>query len=154
MDNIDLILCQALQKNARLTSADLGEIANIPASTAHDRVRKLAANGFISEWRAILDPQKCDADFCAFLFLDMSQTGETEAVESLIQYDQIMELHHISGSHSYLAKIRTRDLRSFQDFLTDQIKPLGAIQSTLSTIVLKTEKESSALPLAGLKEKE
>lgn len=145
MDDIDRIIAGMLQNDSRCSSAELADAAGVSVSTASDRVRRLAGAGVINAWHAVLDPVAAGAGLCAFLMVDMAFEGEKDAVAALIDRPEVQELHHISGAHSYLLKIRVADTRAMQAFLHEVLKPLNAVIRTESLIVLDTAKETSEL---------
>jgi Lrp/AsnC family leucine-responsive transcriptional regulator len=145
MDKVDLLICDAVQRDGRASSAAIAEAAGVPTSTANDRLRRLASNGAIRGWHAELDPERVGAGLACFVLIDMKYDGEEDAVDILCERPEVMELHHISGSHSYLMKLRVRDMNAVQTFLTKVVKPLKAVQSTESIFALKTHKESAEM---------
>lgn len=148
MDAVDRKICEVVQSDGRASSAAIAEAAGVPTSTANDRLRKLAANGTIQGWHAALDPHRVGAGLAGFLLIDMGYEGEAEAVKALSARPEVMELHHISGAHSYLLKLRVQDMDAVQDFLTEVVKPLSAVHHTETIFALKTHKETAALCIA------
>lgn len=148
MDAVDRKICDVVQRDGRASSAAIAEAAGIPTSTANDRLRRLAANGTIQGWHATLAPARVGADLAAFVLVDMAYEGEADAVETLCTRPEVMELHHISGAHSYLMKLRVADMQAMQTFLVEVVKPLAAVQHTETTFALKTHKETAAVCIA------
>jgi len=149
MDNIDRKICGILQSNGRTSSAELAEAVGLSLSAANERVRRLVQAGIIKNWEARLDPRPFGLGLCAFVLLDLQFEGEADAIKTLTSRAEVQELHHISGPHSYLMKLRVADTRALQSFLTEVVKPLPAIQRTESIITLDTAKETAALPIPG-----
>jgi Lrp/AsnC family leucine-responsive transcriptional regulator len=149
MDKIDRKICGILQINGRTSSADLAQTVGLSLSAANERVRRLAASGAISGMQARLAPQSFGLGLCAFVLIDMAFDGEAEAVATLTAHPAVQELHHISGPHSYLMKLRLSDTRALQDFLTRVVKPLPAVVKTESIITLDTAKETAAIAIPG-----
>ncbi|WP_372885196.1 Lrp/AsnC family transcriptional regulator [Shimia sp.] len=145
MDEIDRKICEILQGAGRASSAEIATKVGVSVSTAHERVRRMVAEGGILGWAARLDPERAGAGLCCFVLVDMAYDGEAEACAALAAHDEVMELHHISGAHSYMMKLRLRDTRALQDFLTEHVKPLAAVLRTESMISLEALKESAAL---------
>lgn len=143
MDEIDRKICGLVQKDGRRSSAEIAEAVGVSVSTANERVRRLAASGVISAWRGVLDPVRVGAGLCGYVLIDMSFDGEAEAAEALAARPEVLELHHISGPHSYLAKVRVADTRAMQKFLQDVLKPLKAVQRTETIFTLDTVKETT-----------
>ncbi len=145
MDEVDRKIAELLQSDGRASSAEIASAVGVSVSTASERVRRLVSTGAIKEWRGIVDPQKVGASLCIFVFLDLSYDGEADACEALRTQDEVQELHHISGQHSYLMKLRVQDTAALQRFLQDKVKPLKAIQKTETFLSLETLKESTAV---------
>ncbi|SLN71435.1 Leucine-responsive regulatory protein [Roseivivax jejudonensis] len=148
MKDIDRKICEIIQVEGRLSASDLAQRLKLPASTANDRVRRLVANGSILGWRAELDPRRVGAGLCVFVLIDMSHEGEDKAVRAIAAHAEVQELHHISGPHSYLAKLRVGDMAALQEFLTNVIKPQAAVSATETVFAMRTVKETAALHIS------
>ncbi|SEQ47766.1 Lrp/AsnC family transcriptional regulator [Thalassovita taeanensis] len=152
MDETDRKICDLLQEDGRASSTEIALAVGLSVSAANERVRRLASTGVITGWRATLNPATFGIGLCGFVLIDMRFEGEAEAVAALSAQPEVQELHHISGPHSYLMKLRVRDTAALQTFLTQVVKPLPAVLRTESIITLDTAKETAALPLAGRSE--
>ena len=145
MDEIDRMICGILQNNARASSAEVAAEVGLSVSSANERVRRLASQGVVTGWHARLDPDAVGAALCAWVFVDMGFEGEAAACAALAALPEVMELHHVSGPHSYLMKLRLRDARALQAFLQDHVKPLPAVLRTETLISLDAVKETAAV---------
>ena len=96
-----------------------------------------------------LNPEAAGASLCAFILIDMAFEGEDLAKYALQAHPEVQELHHISGAHSYMAKIRVADTAAMQAFLQEVVKPLKAVLRTESMIVLDTAKETTAVQITS-----
>ncbi len=148
MDGIDQKICGIIQRDGRKSSADIAEAVGVSVSTANERVRRLAATGVIAAWRGVLDPAHVGMGLCGFILIDMGFEGEEEAKAILSNQPEIQELHHISGAHSYLAKVRVADTAAMQAFLQNVIKPIVAVLRTETIFVLETVKETTEMAIA------
>ncbi len=147
MDAIDRKIATLLQADGRASNAEIAEHVGVSVSTAHERVRKMATSGEIKAWRAVLDPAAVGAGLCVFVLVDMQYEGEEDACAALVACPEVQELHHISGPHSYLMKLRLRDTPALQAFLQEVVKPLPAVMRTETLLSLSTLKETSAVKL-------
>ena len=143
MDDIDKKISNLIQKNGRLSSAEIAAAVGVSVSTANERVRRLTSTGIVQDWRAVLNPKNVGASLCALIMIDVNYEGEAETIKSLSSFKEIQEIHHISGAHSYLIKIRLTDTDALQKFLSEKIKPLKGVNSTESFIVFDTVKETT-----------
>lgn len=57
LDGFDVKLLAALQNNAALTNAELGDVIGLSASQVSRRRQKLEEAGIIRRYRAALDPE-------------------------------------------------------------------------------------------------
>ncbi|PIE07700.1 MAG: AsnC family transcriptional regulator [Rhodobacterales bacterium] len=147
MDHIDRKICDLLQEDAKRPTSAIAEAVGLPLSTAADRLKRLTASGAIRGIHAALDPAALDAGLCAFVLIDMSHDGEAEAAARLTADPRVQELHHISGPHSYLAKLRVKDIAALQSFLAGVVKPLPAVRHTETLLALDSLKETAAIAL-------
>lgn len=147
LDETDLRIAALLQQDGRLSATEIAREIGLSVSAANERLRRLLSNGTVRQTAALLDPAAVDAACCCFLLLDLAWQGEAEAISALVARPEVMELHHISGPHSYLMKIRVKDPAAVQRFLTEAVKPLPAILRTETIFSLQAEKESPTLLL-------
>lgn len=149
MDDLDRKICAIVQADAKRPTAAIAEAVGLPLSTTADRLKRLHASGAIRGWHAALDPAALGAGLCAFVLIDMAFNGEAEAARALAARPEVQELHHISGPHSYLLKLRLADMPALQAFLSEVVKPLPAVTRTETILALDTLKETAALPVSG-----
>lgn len=148
MNAIDRKICEILQSQGRASSAEVAEAVGLSVSSANERVRRLVAQGVVASWQAVLDRDAAGAALCAFVLIDMGYEGEAMACAVLLARPEVMELHHISGAHSYLMKVRLADTAALQGFLQTVVKPLPAVERTETLMSLATLKETMAVPVA------
>ena len=149
MDDIDREICRLVQDDGKRPTASIADAVGLPLSTTADRLKRLQAAGTILGWHASLDPAAVDAGLCAFVLVDMGFNGEAEAARALAAQPEVQELHHISGPHSYLMKLRLADMAALQAFLADVVKPLAAVTRTETILALDTVKETAAVRVPG-----
>src|SRR6202051_2174191 len=67
LDQIDLRLLAALQRNARSTYAELGALVGLKPPAVHDRVKRLESRGFVLRYAAQLDARRVGYALTAFV---------------------------------------------------------------------------------------
>jgi Lrp/AsnC family transcriptional regulator, leucine-responsive regulatory protein len=60
---------------------------------------------------------------------------------------EVLEVHHVAGEDCLLLKVRARDPEHLATILRERLGRIGGVQSTRTTIVLESVKESARLPL-------
>src|ERR1700684_3983590 len=101
LDRIDLRLLEALQRNARSTYAELGELVNLKPPAIHDRVKRLETKGFVRRYAAQLDAHRVGYELTAFVSAfcapDLDYDGFTTAVEA---FPELIEIHSVAGDEA------------------------------------------------------
>ena len=152
LDERDAKILEILQKDGRTTNVELARVVELTPSATLERVRKLEERGLIKGYTALLDPHALGLGLVAFIFLRVDDPedliGRAEGTaEELAALPSVLELHHLAGEDCFLVKVRARDTDDLYRFLRDELGRFKAIRSTRTTIVLKTVKESTGLPL-------
>lgn len=150
LDRIDLRLLEALQRNARSTYAELGELVNLKPPAIHDRVKRLENKGFVRRYAAQLDPQRVGYELTAFVSAFCAPDLDYDRFTSAMQaFPEIIEIHSVAGDETYLLKVVTRSTGHLDDFLT-RLKRVAGVARTRTTIVLSTPFERGGLPVEAL----
>ena len=150
LDESDLQLLDALQRNARSTFAELGAIVGLRPPAVHERVKRLEARGYIAGYAARLDPRKLGLGLVAFVSAyttaDVNYERFHAAVASL---PEVSEIHSVAGEESFVLKVMTRSTAHLDEFLS-RLKSIPGIGRTKTTIVLSTPFERAGIALAEL----
>jgi len=137
VDEKDLEIVKALQKDARATYADIARNVGLSPSSVHDRVRKLEDSGIIKAYRAEVDPQALGLYVTALVSvmpLDPKQPDDLPArVEA---FPEIEDCFSVAGDENYVLKVRTRTPIDLEDLLRRLRENAGV--HTRTTVVLST----------------
>ncbi|MBX7151230.1 Lrp/AsnC family transcriptional regulator [bacterium] len=152
MDEIDQKILTLLQKNARATNADIAKEVGMAPSGVFERIRKLEERGIILSYEARLHSKSIGLGLLAYIFVrSADKAGELKNARSLSKIPEVLEVHHIAGEDCYLLKVRTTDTEALGKLLREKIGALPSIQSTRTTIVMDTVKETMCLPVTETK---
>lgn len=153
IDRIDIGLLDALQRDAKLSHAALGEQVHLSASQVSRRISRLESAGLVRGYAAMLDADRLGFDVEAYtsVSLDRHDPGVGEAFEQAIQgLDEILDCTAVTGEADYILRIVMPDLNSFARFVTDRLIQLPGVKMVRSNIGLHRIKRGHALPLASL----
>jgi Lrp/AsnC family leucine-responsive transcriptional regulator len=149
IDEIDALILDKLQGNARETQADIARAVGLAPSAVLERVRKLEARRIIRGYSADLDPVVLDRGLLAFVAVRSVEGPSDDSVaRQLAALPEVLEVHHVAGDDCYLIKVRTKDAEALGVLLRTTIGRIPGVRSTRTTIVLETVKETSRLPIA------
>ncbi len=145
LDQKDRIILKILQDNARTSNAEIARHMGMTASAIYERVKKLEKAGIVKAYEARLEPAILGLNLLAIVLIslyDLTKMRDTGKV--LAGFDKIQEIHYIAGKGSIMAKVRTSGTEDLEKLL-DSMNLIDNVKNTDSTIVLKTEKETSSL---------
>lgn len=150
LDDTDLRILNVLQKDGRVSNADLAERVNLSASACHRRVRQLEDAGIIRGYVALIDPRKVDRR--ATVFVEITLSGQSdellEAFETEVaKVPDILECHLMAGTADYLLKIVARDTDDFARIHRRYLSRLPGVTQMHSSFALRTVFKTTALPL-------
>jgi Lrp/AsnC family leucine-responsive transcriptional regulator len=149
IDDIDRQILNILQQNARTSNAEIARQVDMAPSAVLERIRRLEARGVIQGYEARINPEALGLNILAFVFVRSTDfDGEAKTAELLADIPEVLEAHHIAGEDCFLMKVRARDAKSLGRLLRERIGSTGTVQSTRTTIVLETVRESRQLPIA------
>src|ERR687894_2996036 len=152
LDEKDEKILELLQRDGRTTNVELARVVELTPSATLERVRKLEERGFIKGYSADLDPHALGLGLLAFIFVradddDDVFEGAEGTAEGLAALPSVQEVHHLAGEDCFLVKVRAQDTDDLYRVLKEEFGRFKSIRSTRTTIVLKTVKETSRLPV-------
>jgi Lrp/AsnC family transcriptional regulator, leucine-responsive regulatory protein len=147
INETDKQILKILQENARTTNAEIARQVGMAPSAILERVRKLEERGVIKGYGAQLAGHAIGRGLLAFIFVRLEDmAGEGKAAKALARIPEALEVHHVAGEDCFLVKVRAASTEALGQLLREQIGTIKGVRSTRTTIVLRTEKESTALP--------
>lgn len=149
--DIDLKILNIIQKDARISNAEIARQVGLAPSAVLERVRKLEERGVIQGYAAEIDAAQVGFGLTAFVFVRTNECGDgTDKV--LAKIPEVLEVHDVAGEDSYLLKVRAENTEELAKLLREKIKAVPNVLSTRTTVVLQTIKETTALPLENMSE--
>lgn len=148
IDDTDTQILTILQGDARTSNAAIARQLGMASSAIFERIRKLEAKGVISGYVARITPEAIDLGLLAFIFVRADERlGSREVGDRIAGMPQVQEVHHVAGEDCYLVKARVANTEALANLLRDGFGAIPEVRSTRTTIVLRTVKETGALPL-------
>ena len=153
LDKFDLAILQELQREGRLTNAELAARVGLSAAPCWRRVRALEEGGYILGYRAELDRRKVGLGVMAFVRVDAERnTGDATRVleEAIRQLPEVISCHYISGNGTFELQVVSPDLDSFSRFALHSLINLPNVKDLQTSFSLGEVKAAGLLPLGHL----
>lgn len=150
LDSIDQRILTVLQREGRISNADLAERINLSPSACHRRVQRLEADRYIKNYVALLDPKKVARQ--TTVFVEITLSGQTDDVldafeKAVARVPDVLECHLMAGSADYLLKVVAADTEHFAQIHRRSLATLPGVAQMQSSFALRTVFKTTALPV-------
>ena len=141
MEEIDRRIVSLLSRNGRMSFTELARQAGLSVSAVHQRVRRLEADGVITGYVALCDPEVIGLPLTAFVSIKpFDPSSADDAPERLASLSALEACYSVAGEENYILKVRVASPAALEDLL-QQIRTLASV-STRTTVVLSTSFEN------------
>src|SRR5450755_421185 len=134
LDKIGWHILEELQKNGRLSFAELGRRVGLTLPAVAERVRKMEDTGIITGFRAEVDPAKIGLPIAAFIRISVVGDVFARLAQAVREMPEVLECHRGTGADSFTLKVAVESVQHLER-LIDKLTPFG---TTSTSIVLST----------------
>ena len=144
LDTYDRAILEHLSQDGRMTIAQLADTIGLSKTPTQARLRKLETQGYITGYRAQLDPIRMARAHVAFVEVKLSDTRNpallafNRAVQTI---PEIEECHMIASRFDYLLKVRTADIQAYRALLGERISAFPHVASTSTYVAMEVVKD-------------
>lgn len=154
IDEIDRKILALLQKNCRLSIAEIGDHVGLSASACHRRIGILEKDGVIERYAARLNGEALG--FNMTFYVEVTLEGQSEAILSAFEKaalarPEVLECHLMTGSADYLIKVAAPDTKDYERLYRRTIAALPHVNRIQSSLVMKTVKRWTGYPPQGVR---
>jgi DNA-binding Lrp family transcriptional regulator len=113
-------------------------------------VRALEEAGIIRGYHADLNPEALGYGITVFAMVSLKSQAEADLrafEEHVAKLEPVRECHMLNGEIDFILKIVSRDLQSFQEFLTSKLTPAPNVASVKTSLTIRTAKQVPGVPL-------
>jgi Lrp/AsnC family transcriptional regulator, leucine-responsive regulatory protein len=146
VEEIDRRIVSLLSRNGRMSFTELARQAGLSVSAVHQRVRRLEADGVITGYVALCNPEVIGLPLTAFVSIKpFDRSTPDDVPERLRHLSAIEACHSVAGEENYILKVRVASPAALEDLL-QQIRSSASVSSR-TTVVLSTPYENRPLAL-------
>jgi Lrp/AsnC family leucine-responsive transcriptional regulator len=151
MDKVDKRILDLLQKDGRLTTAEVATSVNLSPSPCARRIKRLETEQIIIGYQAKVSRHSVNLGMTIFVHVNLNSHQETdlEHFEHIIQQvPQVINGHVVSGQYDYLLEVVCADLIAYEAFMR-QLRIIPMVKDINSNFTIRTFKEQTALPISS-----
>jgi len=150
-DDIDTSILEMLQNNAKATIKEMANTLGLSTTPIFERIKRLEAQGVISRYVALVDPRKVDKKLRVFIEISMADHSEKAIkrfVEQITEHPEVIECHHVTGDSDFLIVLLTKDIETYNEFITQKLFKVSNVGKVRSSFSLSIKKQTTAISLS------
>jgi len=141
LDRFDLAIIHILRVDGRISVTALADKVGLTKTPCQVRLKRLQTKGYITGFRAVVDPAKLGRNNVVFIEVKLDDTTE----KALRAFDaaarampEIEMCHMIAGAFDYLLKVRTADIQEYRRVLGEKISALPHVANTSTHVSMQS----------------
>ena len=150
LDALDRKIMRELQKNARLSNAELAELVGMSTTACWNRTRQLENEGYIRGYVALLDQQKLGFADVVLLEVTLDRHDEDALARfgaELATLSEVLEAYLVSGDYDYLVKVAVDGTAGYERFLREKLYKIAGIRHSRSMFALRCMKSIPSIAI-------
>jgi len=124
LDATNLRLIAELQKDARLTLAELGRRVDLSPPAVADRLRRLESEGVITGYSVQVDPRALGYSLGVQIRIRPAPRQLTAVADLARDTPEVIECHRVTGDDCYVMTAYVRDVEHLETII-DQLAAYG-----------------------------
>ena len=149
-DCLRLDLLRSLQQDSDRPNKDYASELGVDQSSLSRLRDRLKREGYIKQYKAILDPGRFGLETLAFIKIALRKTDRKEAdatVQFLLANPLVQEAHSIEGDFDMFIKVRLHSNKEVLEFIQNTLMTHANIKDTNLMLVLATHKENADIDI-------
>lgn len=148
LDPTDRAILKILQENSRKTIKEIAEELHLSTTPIFDRMKKLEKAGVIQKYVALVDQKMVGKKLTIFITIALKEHNKTainDFVETITQFPEVLECHHITGNADFLLKLVLADIEAYNQFILEKLSVIPHIGHVESRFSLSQRKMTTAV---------
>lgn len=145
MDSHDEIL-DILRENARYTTAEIAQMADIDEATVEEAITDLEARGVLKGYQAVVDWGELERERVrAMVELNVTldrQTSYRDIASRIVKFPEVKALRLVSGDYDFAMEVEGDSMSEVSWFISEKVAPIPEITQTVTHYVMDSYKEN------------
>lgn len=150
LDPADRRILRELQKDGRISIADLSQRVGLTPTPCWRRVRELESRGVIQGYACLVDPAAAGLEVEALVQVTLERHAALaidEFVAELKSIPNVVEAVSLTGQYDAQLRVLAPSIAAFEQILMTRLMNIPGVAHLNSTFVLNRLVERAALPL-------
>ena len=150
LDDLDWKILAHLQKDARVTTAELGRQFDLSAPGVQKRLRRLEEHGVIERYVTVINREAVGLDLMCFVLVMLAHHRPDSVKQfrtGVAALPEVLECHNLTGEFDCILKVVVANHQELLQF-TERLMKIGGVDRVRTSIVLEEIKSGAGLPLS------
>lgn len=148
IDEIDVKLLKALQKNAKASTKELCDLLHLTKTPVYERIHRLEKEGIIKGYSAVIDNSKVGLPLVVFCNVSLT-AHDDEHIQcfksDIAGIDEVTECYCTGGHYDFLLKVVLKDLEQYNTFVFERLTKVRGIARMQSSFIISEIKKTAEL---------
>lgn len=143
MDDKDSRILALLKENSRMTTKELSKELEMPQTTIHNRIKKLAQIGVIKRFTIEIDGKKIGKGLVAYILCTVSyrstrgeKINQFEVAQIIKELPEVEEVSIVTGDNDMIVRVAVKDVDALNDFVIFTLRNIEGVERTVTSVVL------------------
>jgi len=143
VDNKDLLILHALKENAKASVVQISKNTGLPATTIHNRIKKLEKNGIIKGYTIRIDHKKAGKEISAIVLIVVNYNAikskkmtQHDLAKEIAKMPNVEEASVVTGQADIILKARARNMDELNQIVTVDLRNTDGVENTVTMVIL------------------
>jgi len=142
-DEIDCKIIELLQKNSRISYADLGRQINLSPSAVAERVQRMEDEKIIKKYVTVFNSKLIGFSISAYITMSFKDNGYKLFLNHIKEFPEIIECSRITGKDCLIMKLVLKDSSHLEE-IVDKLCSYG---TPSTSVVLSDVVSCGSMPV-------
>lgn len=150
LDHIDHKILEHLQKNARITNAELADKVGLSPTPCLRRLRRLETDGIIRGYHTEINREALGVNVTVIILVKLEREDDKTLREfetAIKSRDEVMECYLVTGKFDYFIRVLVPSLAAYEAFLSETMLRMPNIATVESSFTLREVVRKVVTPL-------
>ncbi len=150
LDATDRHILDIVQRDGRISNADLAKRIHLSPAATHARLRRLEREEYIEGYGARISRHKLGYTMMCHVGISLqshSQEDLTRFRRALRSLPEVLECSFVTGEFDYMVKVILRDQQDLERFILHALAPLPGVARVNTSLVVAEIKNSPTIPV-------
>ncbi|MGO4453614.1 Lrp/AsnC family transcriptional regulator [Arthrobacter sp. RAF14] len=138
LDALDARILLALDEEPGASVLRLAQLVGVSRNTVHARLQRMNRQELLLGFTQRVPPSALGYGLVAFVSLEIAQADSAEAVRSVQEIPEVVEIHKTTGDADFLVKVVARDTSDLNRVTQSLVGVSGVVRSSTAVSLEET----------------